>query len=45
VVPVRMGAVRNYPWKYDFANHDFWVTQRRSDQLKYRDVPLYATQS
>jgi hypothetical protein len=45
VVPVRLGAVRNYPWKYDFANHDFWVTQRRSDQVKYRDVPLYATNS
>jgi hypothetical protein len=42
VIPVRLGAVRNYPWKYAFANHDFWVTQRRGNQLRYGDVPLYA---
>ena len=37
--------MRNYPWKYEFANHDFWVTQRRGGQTKYSDVPLYATGS
>jgi hypothetical protein len=42
LVPMRYGAVRNYPWKYAFANHDFWVTKRRGDQTKYSDVPLYA---
>jgi hypothetical protein len=45
LVPLRLGSVRNFPWKYHFANHDFWVTQRRSDQTKFREVPLYATQS
>src|SRR5439155_10137740 len=45
VIPVRMGAVRNYPWKYAFANHDFWVTHRRGGQTKYSEVPLYATGS
>lgn len=45
VVPIRQGAVRNYPWKYAFANHDFWVTHRRPEQTKYSDVPLYATGS
>jgi len=34
--------VRNFPWKYAFANHDFWVTQRRGSQTKYSEVPLYA---
>jgi hypothetical protein len=43
VIPVRAGAVRHYPWKYAFANHDFWVTRRRGGQAKYADVPLYAT--
>lgn len=45
VIPQRAGAVRNYPWKYAFANHDFWVTRRESGQAKYRDVPLYAGRS
>jgi hypothetical protein len=43
LVPMRMGSVRNYPWKYDFANHDFWVTRRTLNQTKFHDVPLYAT--
>ncbi len=42
-IPMRLGSVRNYPWKYDFANHDFWVTRRQLSHTKYRDVPLYAT--
>jgi hypothetical protein len=45
LMPLRHGTVRNYPWKYAFANHDFWVTHRRGDQIKYSDVPLYATGS
>jgi Cu2+-containing amine oxidase len=40
---VRMGSVRNYPWKYDFANHDFWVTRRNLGHKRFSDVPLYAT--
>lgn len=43
LIPVRVGVARNFPWKYTFANHDFWVTQRRGGQAKYSDVPLYAT--
>jgi hypothetical protein len=43
LVPVRLGTVRNYPWKYDFANHDFWITRRQLGNSKFRDVPLYAT--
>jgi len=43
VVPVRVGAVRNYPGKYAFANHDFWVTNRRGPNAKYSEVPLHAT--
>jgi primary-amine oxidase len=45
LIPQRAGAVRNYPWKYAFANHDFWVTQKRSDQKLFREVPLYAGRS
>ena len=45
LVPMRMGAVRNFPWKYAFANHDFWVTRKRPEPLKYSEVPLYAMQS
>lgn len=45
LVPVRSGSVRNYPWKYAFANHDFWVTHRRPPTSKYNDVPLFATGS
>jgi hypothetical protein len=43
LVPLRMGVVRNYPWKFDFANHDFWVTRREANHKKYHDVPMYAT--
>lgn len=42
VIPQRMGAVRNYPDRYAFANHDYWVTRQRAEQVKYRDVPKYA---
>jgi hypothetical protein len=42
LVPMRSGTVRQYPWKYAFANHDFWVTHRRGNQTKYSEVPLYA---
>ena len=45
LVPQRQGAVRNYPWKYAFANHDFWVTHQRTGQAKYSEVPLYAMRS
>jgi Cu2+-containing amine oxidase len=45
LVPIRHGTVRNYPWKYAFVNHDFWVTHRRGAQAKYSEVPLYATGS
>ncbi|MBI3410815.1 MAG: hypothetical protein HY040_20965 [Planctomycetes bacterium] len=45
LIPVRYGAVRNYPWKYHFANHDFWVTHKASGQSKYRDVPLLVNNS
>ena len=46
VIPsARMGVVRNYPWKYAFANHDFWVTRKRPEPSKYFEVPLYAQQS
>jgi hypothetical protein len=45
LIPTRLGAVRNYPWKYAFANHDFWVTHTRGNHLKYSEVPLYATAS
>src|SRR5262245_13222525 len=44
-IPMRMGAVRNYPWKYAFANHDFWVTQKRPKQDLFREVGLYAGRS
>ncbi len=45
LITQRIGAVRNYPWKYHFANHDFWVTRKRPEQTKYREVPLYAGRS
>jgi Cu2+-containing amine oxidase len=45
LLPMRQGAVRNYPWKYAFANHDFWVTHRNPDHVKYQEAPLYATRS
>lgn len=45
LIPIRHGAVRNYPWKYDFANHDFWVTAKNLTQTKFREVPLYVTGS
>ncbi|MCS7046502.1 MAG: hypothetical protein NZO58_09120, partial [Gemmataceae bacterium] len=45
LIAQRAGAVRNYPWKYAFVNHDFWVTHRRSGQDKFREVPLYAGRS
>jgi hypothetical protein len=45
VIPTRLGSVRNFPWKYEFANHDFWVTRKRPEPLKYQEVPLYATRS
>jgi primary-amine oxidase len=43
LIPIRTGSVRNYPWKYAFANHDFWVTHRQPPGARYRDVPLHAT--
>jgi len=43
LIPMRLGTVRNYPWKYDFANHDFWVTRRQPNHTKFHDVPRYAT--
>jgi hypothetical protein len=45
LIPVRHGSVRNYPTKYHFANHDFWVTRQRKEQTKFHEVPLYATRS
>ena len=45
LLPIRMGSVRNYPWKYAFANHDFWVTHKNPEHTKYQEVPLYATRS
>lgn len=45
LVAQRMGAVRNYPWKYAFANHDFWITRKQPVTAKYADVPQYATRS
>jgi hypothetical protein len=45
LIPTRHGAVRNYPWKYTFANHDFWVTRSRDYHRKFSDVPAYATHS
>jgi hypothetical protein len=45
LIPMRAGVVRNYPWKYAFANHDFWVTRRSPQHTKFHEVPLYATRS
>jgi hypothetical protein len=45
LIPIRLGVVRNYPTKYHFANHDFWVTRQNKENTKYQDVPLYVTQS
>jgi hypothetical protein len=45
LLPIRMGSVRNYPWKYAFANHDFWVTHKSPEHIKYQEVPLYAGRS
>jgi hypothetical protein len=45
LIPQRHGAVRNYPWKYAFANHDFWVTRRSPTQPHFHEVPLYAQRS
>lgn len=45
LIPQRHGAVRNYPWRYAFANHDFWVTVKGTQQTKFREVPLYANNS
>ena len=42
LVPQRTGTVRNYPWKYAFANHDFWVSHRSDKNKLFREVPLYA---
>jgi hypothetical protein len=43
VIPLRSGSVRNYPWRYEFANHDFWVTRSDPNHKMFRDVPLYAS--
>src|SRR5262249_24093141 len=42
VVPLRYGAVRNYPDAHAFINHDFWITHQRPNQKFYREVPKYA---
>jgi hypothetical protein len=45
LIPQRIGTARNYPWKYHFANHDFWVTRQDAKHAKLQEVPLYATGS
>lgn len=41
VIPQRLGAARNYPARYNFANHDYWVTRRRPNQSLFKNVALY----
>ena len=40
-LPLRFGAVRNYPQRHEFINHDFWVTRSEARFHTYSQVPQY----
>jgi hypothetical protein len=42
LLPVRNGAVRNFPAEYDFVNKDFWVTLTEPNQTTFTQVATYA---
>lgn len=44
LIPMRIGNARNFAPAHEFANHEFWVTQKRDKQPYFRDVPNYAKQ-
>ncbi|MCI0683635.1 MAG: hypothetical protein L0Y71_16135 [Gemmataceae bacterium] len=43
VIPLRTGTARNFPERYAFANHEYWVTRRRTNQPLFRNVPMYTS--